>query len=158
LFRVRDSSTRIIQFDGALLASSSSRENRSQRWIEFNLYKTIGGSYVIAREGVSKIYHGHGCDVITRNSLVDAPRSSLAPDMVPCRLCRPDLSNMPMIYPERSRYWAQVCDSPRSVVESLYRRDETGAHYLTIVAEELLAAAARVDTGIADAFLVETID
>lgn len=157
MLQVKDGS-RIIQFEGERLASSSSRRGNSQRWIEFNLYRTDGGVYVLAREGVSKIYHAPGCSVIKRNSLSDMPRSELDADMEPCDLCNPDDADFPMIYPERSRYWAQVCETPPSVLDILYKYDDSGARYLTLVAQRLLEDASNVDPAIADVYLVETIN
>lgn len=156
MLQVKDGS-RIIQFEGDHLASSSSRRGSSQRWIEFNLYRTGSGVYVLAREGVSKVYHAPGCSVIRRNALVDMPRSELATDMQPCDLCKPDETDFPMIYPERPRYWAQVCDTPSAVLDVLYKYDDAGSRYLTLVAQRLLEDASNVDSAIADVYLVETI-
>ena len=156
MLQVKDGS-RIIQFEGDHLAASSSRRGNSQRWIEFNLYRTGSGVYVLAREGVSKIYHAPGCSVIRRNSLNDAPRSDMNDDMEPCELCKPDDTDFPMVYPERSRYWAQVCETPAAVLDVLYKYDDSGARYLTLVAQRLLEDASNVDSAIADVYLVETI-
>jgi hypothetical protein len=43
MFEVKDGS-RILQFNGKLLAESSSWRRGSTRWIEFELYKTENGS------------------------------------------------------------------------------------------------------------------
>ena len=56
MFEVKDSS-RTLQFNGKLLSKSSSWRKGSVRWIEFALYKTENGSYVLSRIGVSLIYH-----------------------------------------------------------------------------------------------------
>jgi len=60
MFEVKDSS-RTLQFNGILLSKSSSWRKGSVRWIEFALYKTENGSYVLSRIGVSLIYHGAAC-------------------------------------------------------------------------------------------------
>ena len=57
MFEVKDSA-RTLQFSGKLLSESSSWRRDSTRWIEFALYKTDNGSYVLSRIGVSIIYHG----------------------------------------------------------------------------------------------------
>jgi hypothetical protein len=156
MLQVRDGS-RIIQFDGELLAHSSSKRPGSYRWVQFDLYKTASGLYVLAREGVSKIYHTPGCVVIKRNSLSDSPRSELAVDAYPCELCRPDESDFPMVFVEKSRFWAQVCETPVAVLDALYKYDDAGSRYLTLVAQRLLDTASEVDTRIADVYRVETI-
>ena len=57
MFEVKDGS-RTLQFKGRLLAESSSWRRGSTRWIEFALYRTENGSYVLSRIGVSLIFHG----------------------------------------------------------------------------------------------------
>src|SRR4029078_8858971 len=42
-----------IQFDGELLAEISSRTDDKKRWIELRLFRTVGGSYVLAGTGMS---------------------------------------------------------------------------------------------------------
>ena len=62
-----------------------------------------------------------------------------------------------MVSPELPRYWAQVSDTAEAVVDHLYKYDEQGARYLTIVAERLLEEAAKLDPQIEQAYRVETI-
>lgn len=147
---------RIFKFDGEMLAESSSRRGTAPRWIEFRLFKTAGGQYVISRIGKSLIYHEASCSIAARNDLEDAPRSFLDDDAVPCIECHPDKSVVPVIAPEQTRYWASVCETADRVINSLYREDETG-RYMTRVTAELLEKAAKKDSAIADAYFVETI-
>ena len=60
MFEVKDGA-RTLQFSGKLLGESSSYRPNSNRWIEFRLYRTQSGSYVLSRIGVSLIYHGAAC-------------------------------------------------------------------------------------------------
>lgn len=156
MYEVRNGN-RTIKFDGVLLSFSTSFRPRAERWIEFALYKTIGGSYVISRVGETRLYHDPGCAVVERNGLVPVPRAALRDESVPCQLCRPDASDSEMIAPEMPRHWAQQATSAESVVDHLYKLDENGARYLTGVAERLLEEAAQVDPQIESAYRVETI-
>lgn len=47
---VRDGD-RVLEFDGHVVAQSSSRTDGRPRWIEFTLYETSGGKYVLHRVG-----------------------------------------------------------------------------------------------------------
>ena len=148
---------RTVKFDGVLLAFSTSFRPRSERWIEFSLYRTTGGSYVLSRIGESLLYHSPTCPVVERNGLTTIPYPALRENSVPCSICRPDQVETDMVAPELPRYWAQVSDTAEAVVEHLYKLDEQGARYLTSVAERLLEEAAKLDPQIEQAYRVETI-
>ncbi len=68
MFEVKDSA-RTLQFNGRLLSESSSWRRGSTRWIEFELYKTENGSYILSRVGVSVIFHGAACPLVKRYGL-----------------------------------------------------------------------------------------
>lgn len=155
MFEVKDSA-RILQFSGKLLSESSSWRRDSTRWIEFALYKTDNGSYVLSRVGVSIIYHGAACHLVKRYSLNEVNASELRDSAIPCSECNPSPSAV-MIFPEKYRYWAQVSDDPNAVLEALYKYDDGGARYLTKVAERLLEDASEVDKGIESIYRVELI-
>src|SRR3712207_63559 len=110
---------RFLQFEGALIASSSSYRPGSTRWVEFKLYKTAEtGSYVVSRVGVSTLYHHPECPVVGRNRLREESRDVLTPVSTPCPECRPDMDDFPLVCPERNRNWAQLCEKPEGVIES----------------------------------------
>lgn len=155
MFEVKDSS-RTLQFNGKLLSKSSSWRKGSVRWIEFALYKTENGSYVLSRIGVSLIYHGATCEKVERYNLIDEFTDKLEKDAIPCEECYPNRS-LPIIFPERYRYWAQVSDNPQPVLDALYKYNESGARYLTYVARELLEVAAKNDENIDAIYRIETI-
>ena len=155
MFEVQDSA-RTLKFNGRLLSESSSWRRGSTRWIEFSLYKTENGSYVLSRVGVSLIYHGAACPLVKRYSLSEVTSSELKKDAVPCEECQPSRSAI-MVFPEKYRYWAQVSDDPHAVLEALYKYDQGGARYLTKVAERLLEIAADVDKKIESIYKVEVI-
>jgi hypothetical protein len=155
VYEVKDGS-RTLQFSGKLLAESSSWRRGSYRWIEFKLYKTDNGSYILSRVGVSLIFHGAACPLVKRYGLNETSSSSLSTDATPCEECNPTRS-VEMIFPEKDRYWAQVSEDPTPVLEALYKYDQGGARYLTNVAQRLLEEASDNDRGIESVYRIELI-
>lgn len=157
MYEVRDGS-RKLKFDGEKLAESSSRSRWRTRWVEFQLYRTTGDQYVLARIGVSLYYHAEGCNVIDRNRLSPVKTEEVSTAMVPCESCSPVPMNEDVLYPEEVRYWAIVSSDAEAVVSSLQKYDGEGTRYLTNVARRLLEDAARIDDGIEAAYYEETLD
>jgi len=155
MYEVKDGS-RTLQFEGTNLAKSTSRKRGSTRWIEFSLYKTENGSYILSRVGVSLVYHSGACSLVGRYELTDTPVGELKEEAVPCELCRPTYE-APYVFPEKDRHWAQVSDNPEAVLESIYKYDENGSRYLTWVARNLLERASEKDSGIDSVYRVEII-
>jgi hypothetical protein len=155
MYEVKDGS-RTLKFSGKVLGQSSSWRKGSTRWIEFSLYKTENGSYVLSRVGVSLIYHGAACPLVKRYGLIEASTESLREDAIPCEECGPN-NTLPIIFPEKYRHWAQVSDDPEAVLEALYKYDTGGARYLTNVAQRLLEEAASSDEKIESVYRVEMI-
>lgn len=157
--QVKDGS-RTLQFNGRLLGKSSSWRRDSLRWIEFELYRTESGSYVLSRVGVSVIYHGAACHLVSRYGLdevsVDDLPQARVQQLIPCDLCNPSF-DAEMIFPEKNRDWAQVSDDPGAVLEALYKYDQSGARYLTNVAKNLLESASKTDKGIESVYKIEMI-
>lgn len=157
MFTVKDGN-RSLKFDGAELAHSSSKSRGKGRWVEFSLYRTPRGDYVLSRVGVTLHYHHGSCPVVRRNSIDPLPSETLASNLIPCDQCSPDKKTDELLYPELPRYWAQVSTSPEGVIASLKKYDESGTEYLTDVARRLLEQAAENDKDISDAFYTEWID
>lgn len=155
MYSVRDGD-RTLQFNGTLLAKSTSERRGAYRWIEFELYKTESGAYILSRVGVSLIFHGAACSLVSKYKLTESLSQELRSDAVPCIDCNPDES-LDLVFPEKYRYWAQVSDQPEAVLDALYKYDENGAYYLTSVAQRLLQQAAKVDVDIANVYNVEVI-
>lgn len=156
MLEVRDGD-RTLQFNGILLAKSTSERRGAYRWIEFELYKTESGSYILSRVGVSLIYHGAACALVSKYKLNEDYTENLSVNAIPCEDCEPD-SSLDLIFPEKYRYWAQVSDHPKAVLDSLYKYDDSnGAYYLTGVAQRLLQQASKVDDGIAKVYNLEII-
>jgi len=155
MLEVRDGS-RTLQFEGALLGQSTSWRRGSTRWIEFKLYKTESGSYILSRIGVSLVYHGAACALVPTYNLKEIPFYEMNTDALPCERCNPDES-AELIFPEKDRYWAQVSDNAGAVLEALYKYDEFGSRYLTSVAKRLMESAGKVDKNIFSIYKTETI-
>lgn len=155
MFEIKDG-TRLLQFNGKLLASSSSWRRGSTRWIEFELYKTDGESYVLSRVGVSLVYHGAACPLVKRYGLTEINADDLKEDSVTCEVCNAE-PDAQLVFPEKARYWAQVSDDSEAVLEALYKYDQGGARYLTKVAERLLEDASKIDKGIEAIYRIELI-
>jgi hypothetical protein len=155
MFEVKDG-FRTLQFEGKLLGSSTSQKRGSTRWIEFKLYKTESGSYILSRVGVSLVFHGAACSLVKRYSLQEAPVSDLEQYAIPCEDCNPD-SSLGLVFPEKYRHWAQVSDKPNAVLEALYKFDDYGTKYLTSVAQRLLEEASKLDSDIANIYNYEII-
>ena len=159
MIQVKDGA-RTLQFTGTLLGKSSSYRKDSLRWIEFELYKTENGSYVLSRVGISVIYHCAACHLVKRYGLqevsIDDVDKERLQQFVPCDVCNPSFE-ADMIFPEKNRHWAQVSDDPNAVLEALYKYDNGGARYLTNVAQRLLEQAAAVDKNIESIYKIEVI-
>lgn len=147
---------RTLQFNGSLLAKSSSRKRDSIRWIEFELYKTESGSFILSRVGVSLVFHGAACALVKRYGLLEKPSSSLVDDSIPCEQCEPS-DELDLVFPEKYRYWAQISEKADAVLEALYKYDDNGARYLTSVAQRLLQEASKLDLEIANVYTVEIV-
>lgn len=148
---------RILYVDGELLGSSTSYKNGSTRWIEFKLYKTVGGQYVLSRVGVSIIYHGAACELVSNYNLQEISFNDLDSKNIPCERCLPD-NSLDLVFPEKNRYWAQVSEHPSAVLDALYKYDSNGARYLTNVAQRLLEDASKKDKEVAEVYKFEIIE
>jgi hypothetical protein len=155
MIEVKDGA-RTLQFNGKLLGKSSSWRRGSTRWIEFELYRTESGSYILSRIGVSLIYHGASCALVKRYGLTEIAFEELSRDALACEDCSPT-EEADLVFPEKHRHWAQVSDEPTAVLDALYKFDDGGARYLTNVAQRLLEDAAKADEKIASVYKFEII-
>jgi len=142
MHEVKDGS-RTLQFNGRLLGESSSWRRGSTRWIEFKLFRTENG-------------HTPTCPLVKRYGLKEGSSEELSTDSIPCEECNPSY-NLPIIFPETDRNWAQVSEDPDAVLDALYKYDAGGARYLTNVAQRLLERASLNDPKIEAIYQVEII-
>lgn len=152
-FKVQDG-PRVLAFDGQLLAESTSQRYDSERWVEFKLYKTNGGSYVLSRIGRSIIFHAPTCTLVKQYNLKKGLPET---EGVPCQTCNPDDYADRDLYPEKQRYWAQVMERPQAILEALTKYDSDGARYLTNVAQRLLERAGEKDPKVETIYRTEII-
>ena len=157
MHEVKDGPSRTLKFEGELLGKSTSWRSGSFRWIEFSLYKTKKGQYILSRVGVSLIYHVAACPLVERYGLTEMDVAELATNATPCPECHPTL-NVPYVFPEKYRNWALVSEEPEAILEALYKYDDSGARYLTNVAARLLEMASEEDAALDAAYRVEYID
>ncbi len=155
MYEVKDGA-RTLQFEGKSLGESTSRRHDSTRWIEFKLYRTESGSYVLSRIGVSLVYHGAACPLVKRYNLQELPFKEIDQHSLPCEQCEPS-EEVELVFPEKHRYWAQVSEEPQAVLEALYKYDDGGARYLTNVAQRLLETASSNDSDIENVYKIELI-
>ena len=152
MFQAKDGQ-RTLEFDGELLAESTSQKRGGTRWVEFKLYKTLKGSYILSRTGCSIIFHDAQCELVKQYNLKPGP---ITRSHIPCDYCYPDYTT-PDLHPEKIRNWAQVMEKPTAVLEALYKYDSDGARYLTLVAQRLLEEAATRDEGIRRIYQTEYV-
>jgi hypothetical protein len=155
VFEVRDGN-RVLRFDGEHLSGSSSRTHNQDRWVEFNIYRTKSGNYVLERIGHTKLYHALDCSIVERNNLKPSGIENLNDEHLPCELCDPD-EYLEVVAIEKPRYFVLVSESPEAVLEALYKYDNSGARYLTHVAQRLIEDACEVDTRLEKAYRIEYI-
>lgn len=150
---------RPIQFRGVLLGESTTWRPGSTRWIEISIYRTVGGNYVVHRQGMSRLYHRAGgvCE-----SGKPVGNRDLDDTAVPCPQCRPPgLEELDRIQDEdQSTYWqeiplssADVATTPEDIVRVLFHKGR-----LTTVATEAITRAIGNDDRLKGIFdRVETI-
>lgn len=159
-FEIHDD-RRVLRFNGEELASSSSRQRNSPRWIEFTLYRTTEGrQYILERLGPSNVVHTPECRFTKRNSLTAYPwKTVLAdnPEAIDCVECKPSNSGFPLVCPEEDKSWARVYRTPAALYKALLKTDESGNQYLTGVARRLIERAAVKDPDLRNLETVEDI-
>ena len=146
---------RVFDFDGERIASSTSKTSESIRWVDFNLYVTAAGSYVLERIGQSDVFHKLGCEVAERNSLKFTPGDELEERHVACKECDPDEYNDVLVL-EKPRYFGVWSEKPEDIIDALHRKKE-GVKYMTLVTERLIEEASEYDKRLEKAFRIEYI-
>ena len=144
---------RSIKFSGSLLGEASSKTDTSLRWVEFKLYKTKGGQYILWRIGKSRVYHTIWCnkklDFYPSNTVVFS-------DLIPCQKCQPS-PDEEYVSPEMPRSKILTTKNAASVIKLLYMVDKDDIQYLTNVAIDLLNQSSENDKDIKDAYEEEYI-
>lgn len=155
MIKVKDG-RRTLEFEGHLLSQSSSWRPGSPRWVEFEIYKTLSGMYVVSRVGVSATYHAPTCYIVSKYNLVESRPSELRAGSSPCELCNPT-EELPYVFPEQDRHWAQSFQDAEGVIEALYQYNESGVRYLTLVSRQAIERAAQKDDTMDVAYRIERV-
>jgi len=148
--QVRDGS-RLLTFDGELLASISSRDTpEKDRWTDMRVFRTTGGSYVLEKVGRSTRLHMPGCpDIINELPLFQQAHPGEDPEAGYswCEICSPPVGeeyDFPSLLVEADRYWATISTDPEVIIDALWRKRE-GYRRLPRISVQLLTALSGVD-------------
>jgi hypothetical protein len=117
------------------------------RWFVVNIYKTLGGKYIVAGSGQSRVVHREHCPQMKEKNPILAPAN---PASFPCEACKPQLTEK--VAHEINVEWAQVSDNPHAIIERLRLRDSEGVWYIPKISTTVLMEAAEKDEGIKAAF------
>ena len=161
-FRVNNED-RELRFRGKFLGFTSTENRGSDRWIEFAIYRTEGGKYVLSRAGRSIRFHVRNCSTVAKNPhLRPASLATMTDESSPCPECMPrgdyHLDDNEQVYPEQDRTWAGVFDTPQSLIDDGLSKRENGVSFLTTVARQVLEKAAENDRDLYDAYYVVEVD
>jgi len=138
---------RQLDFEGIHLANASSFSPNKPRWFVVDIYKTVGGRYIVAGSGKSLVVHRPNCDQMKEKNAKSKPALK---NSVPCPTCRPILTED--VCHEVNREWAQVSEDPNAIIERLRLRDADGVWYIPKTSTTALLKAAEQDNGIKEAF------
>lgn len=156
-YYVRDKAGGTQKVSGQLLGHASSK-GRNPRWIEFTIYKSNMGTYVVERVGKSEVYHREDCYLVSKNHLSSVPYTELPSGYLPCDRCHPSLMEPEGLYPERDRPVFIKCESARGVIRFMEQVDDDDLRYLTNVARKAIAEAAELDQDLFEAYMHGTVD
>lgn len=138
---------RQLDFEGFHLSSSSSYAPGKSRYFVVDIYKTIGGKYIVAGQGRSNVVHRENCAQMKEKNVKPSPSTKSS---IPCTTCRPNLNDN--VVHEVNREWAQVSEDAAAIIERLKLKDADGVWYLPKTSSSALITAAESDTGIKYAF------
>lgn len=162
-FKVRDGTTRTIEFEGERLAEVSSQRHGSPRWTELRLYRTGSGVFVLEKVGASVVLHAPGCPEILPGAVLprfqaEYPGHDPADDSWWwCETCGDNAElDMTTLLVEANRYWAIISETPNEIVDSLYRR-KGGARTMPRMSLALLEEAAQRSPEILDSYRSEVL-
>lgn len=154
---------RIYEFEGRLIGFGSTETVVTDRWTEIEIYKTVGGSYIVHTIGVSLLYHDIDAEcasgsVISVKRLYDSARKG--DQHRPCHSCRPgtlaQLIDQPdeRLRRESNRHSVKVVGHAKELASALELQRPNGTSYLSAVAREALREAITNDPDIRDAMSV----
>lgn len=156
-FHVRNQ-LEVIEFEGKMISGATTERPDDPRWTEINIYKTVGGSYVIERIGRSVVYHVHGSEC---NYGIATRVENLPDDAEPCKFCNPgaqeDLFAEDLVDFEIDIHSAEVCSAaelPQRLTHKKVNRD-TGKEerFMSSVSRRALQGALDADQELTNAVM-----
>lgn len=155
-YSVRDG-TKLLNFEGELLAHISSRRPHAPRWTEMSLYRTAGGTFVFEKIGRSRLVHMPGCpDVQQPLPRFQDIRPGEDPDegYTYCSKCVGDEYNFTELLSEEDRCSVVLSENLSEIVDALYKR-KGSARELPQMAASLLEQAAAAHSELREALVTE---
>lgn len=151
----------VLEFEGVKIGEASTEVEDQPRWTEITIYRTVGGSYIVHRVGVSLVYHrsgpqscSSGVGKSVRELLADNDR-----DYEPCDKCQPgdldDLDRGSRVRVETDRHSAEAVGIDK-LVGALTLRRQNGSEYVSNVAQNALTEAIHNDPELAEALAAKT--
>lgn len=117
-----DSNGRSYRFKGAHLVSESSDSGRVARWVDTDIWRTGGGSYIVLSAHRCRLLHADvACSELWKDDISEV--ASTTNDVIPCRVCDPDQRGNGK-YSVAPRLEVNVADSPGDLIHSM--KDERG--------------------------------
>lgn len=156
-FHVRNQ-LEVIEFEGNMISGATTERSDDPRWTEINIYKTVGGSYVIQRIGRSVVYHVRGSEC---NYGIATRVDKLPSDAEPCKICNPgfpeDLDVEDIVDFEIDIHSAEVCTAaelPHRLTHKKTNR-ETGKEerFMSSVSRRALQGALDADEDLTNAVM-----
>lgn len=151
---------RILEFDGELIASSTSKRANSLRWLEINIYATESGGFVYETIGRSTVWRpsneaNPNATLVTPDFIVENA------DSLQCDPKHPDLALSDMagkyIVVETDRHRATFSPTAEGLVESAKVSDPDGILFISNTAKNALREAADRHKTIHAAYVVERV-
>lgn len=147
-YQITDQRGETHDFDGELIAESSTDDGEKARWIEFKLYRLDKGGWCVHRLSDSVLYHRG--DTACRTQKQARPgqpgfATDLAEGSEPCAVCKPPgLAKMRPDEPvriETARHNVHFLDTEQEVVDNLSIDRRTAKRFWSEPVVELLVAA-----------------
>lgn len=169
-----------LEFNGSLLGEASTflptiGDKPRLRWHELKIYRTEAGKYIVAKFGMSRVYHAFDADCAAE-SMEKVTALDLFQRVVvewdqgeyfySCPECRPgsiyddeDLADDAIVRLEVPRVSTHVCETADALVRALYTADKGGTRYLTHTAREAASMITQdIDPALYAAYNVQRVD
>lgn len=163
LVRITDRHNPPREFNGKLIAESSTKKPGDIRWVEFRLYRLDDGAgYISHRAGMSDIFHRQDTTCQTaqgRPSGDECTIEELPDSAVPCPVCRPkqpwNLADDDVIRYEFPRNTVDQAADPGPIIHKLSTKTDRRTRVTTTMASgpvaDLLDQASQADQAWASA-------